>query len=184
MASKRTSYTLGIITVLSAFGLLGSQSVFAEVGNKDMQALTQALGKSKQTLLMAMRQAAEGNAAVISAKFEMEDGKLSLSVYTAKKGLDVPPEDNILQELSGSPEQDRWSPTVEVFKDIPHVSRAAEHLVLTSLAHKNLVDLVVVVQKSEVGTVFSVTPTILNHKAVVVVLFAEKDKVKKLILPL
>src|SRR5207237_3542128 len=85
--------------------------------SKDTQALLDALGKSKHTLSDGMRQAAKGSAVPISAKFELEDGKLSLSVYTAEKGLSVPAEKNVLQELSGSPEGDKWTPNVEAFKD-------------------------------------------------------------------
>src|SRR5207245_5684827 len=68
---------------------------------KELQAVAQALGKSKLSLLAGIRQASQGSAKAISAKFELEDGKLSLSVYTAEKGLAVPAEKNVLQELSG-----------------------------------------------------------------------------------
>jgi len=49
-------------------------------------------GKTKHTLLDSVRQVSRGGAVPISAKFELEDGKLSLSVYTAGKGLSVAPE--------------------------------------------------------------------------------------------
>ena len=150
----------------------------------DMSALVQALGKSKLTLVGGMRQAAQGKAAVISAKFELEDGKLSLSVYTAEKGLGVRAEENVLQELSGSPEQDKWNPQVEVFKDVPHVARSSEQLTLMSLSRKSLPKLVAEIQKAHKGTVFSVTPVIRNHKPVVVVLIAEKGKVRTQTVPL
>jgi hypothetical protein len=152
--------------------------------SKDTQALLEALAKSKHTLLDGMRQAAKGGGVPISAKFELEDGKLSLSVYTAEKGLAVEPEKNVLQELSGSPEADTWAPSVEVFKDLPHVARSSEQLTLMALGKASLADVVARVQKKQSGTVFSVTPIIRNHKPAAEVLVADHGKVKKLIQPL
>src|SRR5437762_4781766 len=151
---------------------------------KDTQALIEALGKSKHTLADGMRQAAKGGAVPISAKFELEDGKLSLSVYTAEKGLSVPAEKNVLQELSGSPEQDKWTPKVEVFKDVPHVARSAEQLTVMALGRQSLVAVIAEVRKTHPGAVFSVTPTIKNHKPVAVVLVAQKGKVTTVTQPL
>ena len=68
---------------------------------KEAQALLKELDKSKVSLADGIRQAAKVGAAPISAKFELEDGKLSLSVV---------PEGNVLQELSGSPESAAWTP--------------------------------------------------------------------------
>ena len=151
---------------------------------KDTQALIEALGKSKHTLADGMRQAAKGGAVPISAKFELEDGKLSLSVYTAEKGLSVPAEKNVLQELSGSPEGDKWTPNVEVFKDVPHVARSSEQLTLMALGKASLTTIIARVQKTQSGTVFSVTPVISNHRAVAEVLVADDGKVKKVLQPL
>src|SRR5947207_2391122 len=151
--------------------------------SKDTQALIEALGKSKHTLADGMRQAAKGGAVPISAKFEMEDGKLSLSVYTAEKGLSVEPEKNVLQELSGSPE-DKWEPKVEVFKDVPHVARSSEQLTLMALGRASLAQIIERAEKSQSGMVFSVTPVIRNHKPAAEVLVADKGKVKKLLQPL
>ncbi len=177
----RSILTLGMFVTL--FGILGTLSARAE-DSKDTQALVEALGKSKVSLLNGVRQAAKGGAAPISAKFELEDGKLSLSVYTAEKGLAVEPEQNVLQELSASPEQDKWEPKVEVFKDVPHVARSSEQLTLMALGKSSLANTIARAQKTQSGTVFSVTPVIRNHKAVAEVLVADKGKVKKLILPL
>jgi len=152
--------------------------------SKDTQALIEALGKSKHTLADGMRQAAKGGAVPISAKFELEDGKLSLSVYTAEKGLSVPAEKNVLQELSGSPEGDKWTPNVEVFKDVPHVARSSEQLTLMALGKASLTNIIARVQKTQSGTVFSVTPVIRNHRAVAEVLVADDGKVKKVLQPL
>ena len=123
-----------------------------------------------------IQQAAKAGEAPISAKFEFDDaGKLSLSVYTAEKGLSVGSEHNVLKELSGSPEQDRWNPETEVFKDVPHVTRSSEQLTLMRLSPFTLVDILTKVQKTHRGTVFSITPVIQGHKPVFVVLEAAGD---------
>jgi hypothetical protein len=179
MKSTKTALALGIVGAFLIFG----QTAVAEEGG-DMAGLVQALGKSKLTLLGGMRQARHDKAAVISAKFELEDGKLSLSVYTAEKGLAVPAEENVLQELSGSPEQDKWTPQTEVFKDVPHVARSAEQLTLMALAHKSLPAIVAEVQKEKAVRVFSISPAVRNHRPVVVVLVVEKGKVRTLTRPL
>jgi hypothetical protein len=176
------------IVILAAFfaspfaSMLESATARAE-DTQDMQPLVQALSKSKLTLLDGIRQAEKDHGAAISAKFEMEDGKLSLSVYTAEKGLLVGAEENVLEELSGSPEN-RWEPKVEVFKDVPHVARSAEQLAIVALGRTSLTDLVARVQKAQGGTVFSVKPMIKNHKPVAEVLVANKGKVTKLVRPL
>ncbi len=167
--------------VLLLTALVGFTGARAEDPH-DMQPLVESLSKSKLTLLEGIR-AAKAHGAVISAKFEMEDGKLSLSVYTAEKGLSVPAEQNVLEELSGSPEG-KWDPKVEVFKDVEHVSRSAEQLAIVAMGRTSLADLVARVQKAQGGTVLSVKPMIKNHKPVAEVLVASKGKVRTLVRPL
>ena len=178
---RRSVLSLTVVLLMTMFGVT---PVARAEDPKEAQALLEALGKSKHTLLEGVREAAKGGAMPISAKFELEDGKLSLSVYTAGKGLSVAPEQNVLQELSGSPEQGRWEPKVEVFKDVPHVARSSEQLTLMALGKSSLADTIARVQKTQAGTVFSVTPVIRNHKPVAEVLVADKGKVTKLMQPL
>ena len=180
----RYFHIVPLIAALAVAGWLGWQPARAEGESKELQAVAQALGKSKLSLLAGIRQASQGSAKAISAKFELEDGKLSLSVYTAEKGLAVPAEKNVLQELSGSPEQDKWTPKVEVFKDVPHVARSAEQLAVMSLGRKSLAAVIAEVQKTHPGTVFSITPAIRNHRPVAVVLLAQKSKVTTVTQPL
>jgi len=181
---RRSVLTASAMLVATIFGLIAAMPVVNADDSKDTKALLEALGKTKHTLIDGVRQAAKGGAVAISAKFELEDGKLSLSVYTAEKGLSVPPEQNLLQELSGSPEQDKWQPTVEVFKDVPHVARSSQQLTLMALGKSSLANIIAQARKTQSGTVFSVTPIIRNHKAVAEVLVADKGKVKKVIQPL
>lgn len=181
---KRRSVLRVSAILVTLFGVIAAMPVVSAEDAKDTQALLQALAKSKHTLLDGVQEATSGGAVPISAKFELEDGKLSLSVYTAAKGLSVEPEQNVLQELSGSPEEEKWAPKVEVFKDVPHVARSSEQLTLMALGKTSLADIIARTQKTHSGTVFSVTPTIRNHKPVAEVLVADKGKVRKLFQPL
>src|SRR5947207_15373432 len=137
------------ILVVAVVGVLAIMPFANAEDSKDAQALLEALSKSKVTLSDGVRQAAKGGAVPISAKFELEDGKLSLSVYTAEKGLSVPADHNVLQELSGSPEGDKWTPNVEVFKDVPHVARSSEQLTLMALGKASLTTIIARVQKTQ-----------------------------------
>ena len=146
--------------------------------DEETTALLQVLSNSKVGLAEGVQQLTKGSEAAISAKYELnDDKKLSLSVYTAEKGLAEDPEHNILKEFSGSPEKAPWAPEAEVFKDIPHASRASGQLTLMALAKHSLADFITMAQKQHKGTVFSASPEILNHRPVLVVLIANKDKV-------
>src|SRR5437870_6618900 len=175
---RRSVLSLTVVLLMTMFGVM---PVASADDSKDTKALLEALGKSKLTLLGGVRQAAKGGAVPISAKFELEDGKLSLSVYTAEKGLSVPPEQNVLQELSGSPEGEKWAPNVEVFKDVPHVARSSAQLTLLALGNSSLADIIARAQKVQSGTVFYVTPVIRNHTAVTEVLMSDHGKVQKVL---
>jgi len=179
MNAMRSSVVISLVITLGGF----FSPANAEDA-KETQALLRELGKAKLSLRDGVRQATHGSAVPISAKFELEDGKLSLSVYTAEKGLRVDSEKNILQERSGSPEQDKWTPNVEVFKDVEHVARASEQLTLMALGKASLAEIIERAQKAQPGTVFSVTPVIRNHRPAAEVLVAEKGVVKKIYQPL
>jgi hypothetical protein len=146
--------------------------------DEETTALLQALNSSKVSLAEGVQQLTKGGEAAISAKYELDDNKkLSLSVYTAEKGLAPDPEHNVLKEFSGSPEKAPWAPEAEVFKDIPHVSRASGQLTLMALANHSLADFIAMAQKQHKGRVFSANPEIQNHRPMLVVLVADKDKV-------
>jgi len=165
------------LLLTAAFNL--NLALAADAG-KDQAALVKALPQSKITLLDGLRQATKAPEVPISAKFEFDDaGKLSLSIYTAEKGLAVDAEHNVLKELSGSPEQVKWAPKVEVFKDIPHVARSSEQFALVSLSSSTLADVVSRAQKDQPGNVFSITPVVRDHKPVFVVLQADRGKVSE-----
>jgi len=60
----------------------------------DQAALIKALPGAKHTLLQGIAQVAKGTEVPTEAKYEMEDGKLMLTVYTSGKGFDTPAENN------------------------------------------------------------------------------------------
>jgi len=181
MSQKITSLqVLGAAVLITAFAF-GAQPLLAEQYDKEeTAALVKVLPHSKVSLADGVRQLSKGGEVATSAKFELnDDKKLSLSVYTAEKGLGKDPEHNVLKEFSGSPEQSTWLPEAEVFKDIPHVSRASEHLVLMALASRPLADFITAAQQQQKGIVFSAIPEVKNHRPVLVVLIADGDKVKE-----
>ncbi|MGH8679416.1 MAG: hypothetical protein ACREUQ_13830 [Burkholderiales bacterium] len=141
-------------------------------------ALIEALPRSKLSLEDGIRQVSKDGEVAISAKFEFDDNnKLSLSVYTAEKGLATDPEHNVLKEFSGSPEQKPWAPQAEVFKDIPHVARASEHLALMSVSRHSLAAIIGMAKKKHAGTAFAVTPMVKRTRPIAAVLLTDKGKV-------
>jgi hypothetical protein len=149
--------------------------------DEETTALLQVLNNSKVIMAEGVQQLTKGSEAAISAKYEFDDNKkLSLSVYTAEKGLGEDPEHNVLKEFSGSPEKAPWTPEAEVFKDIAHASRASGQLTLMALAKHSLADFITMAQKQNKGMVFSANPEIQNHRPVLVVLIADKGKVSEI----
>jgi hypothetical protein len=80
------------------------------VGADEAGAVASKLTESKHTLLDGIAQAEKQGGPAISAKFELEDGKLMLSVYTAKAGLGTDAEHNTLMELNGEAAAPEWRP--------------------------------------------------------------------------
>jgi uncharacterized membrane protein YkoI len=162
---------------VAMIGMLASQISLAG-DDADQTALLQALGKSKLTLAEGLKLSTKDAEVPISAKFEFDDHRqLSLSIYTAGKGLAVDAEHNVLKELSGSPEKTPWEPEVEVFKDPEHVARASEQLTLTALAKHSLFAITAQAKKDHAGTVFSIAPALRGKRPVFIVLVADKGKV-------
>ena len=171
-----TSFVAGLL-LMPRFG---PQLVRANghVQGEDYTALLKVLSNSKHSLADGIRQVVKSTEVPISAKFELDDnGKLSLSVYTAENGLTTDAEHNVLKELSGSLEAAAWNPEVEVFKDPEHLKRAAEQQTLMALSQMSLLDVVAKAQKQQLGTVFSVTPVVVGHQPKFNVLVANSGRV-------
>jgi len=158
-----------LMTVALALAAGGSKN-----GGQDD--LLKVLPKAKLSLADGIKQLTKGNEVAISGKFEMHEGHLALSVYTVEKGLGEDPEHNVLKEFLGSPEGAEWKPEVEVFKDVPHVSRSAMQLTIMSLSKVTLLDVIAKAEKDGKGMVYSINPKLRDRKAVFVVLVSADGK--------
>src|SRR5262245_36136711 len=144
-------YTQKYVLRLVVAGMLGigltlgmaPRARAAESSQEEYGALLAVLSQSKRTLADGIKQAAaKAPEAAISAKFELDDQKqLSLSVYTAEKGLETDAEHNVLKELAGSPDGETWSPETEVLEDAEHLKRAADQLTQMDLSQIGLLEL-------------------------------------------
>src|SRR5262245_13644168 len=169
---------VGVIGVCLTLGVAQRAST-AEYSQAEYGPLLAVLAKSQLTLVDGITQAAaKAPETAISAKFELDDHQhLSLSVYTAEKGLDTDAEHNVLKELAGSAEGERWSPEVEVFQDAEHLTRSAAQLTLMALSPRTRLEIIAKAWKEQPGTVFSITPMEEHRHPQFVVLVAAQGKV-------
>ena len=142
----------------------------------DQAALLKALGGAKVTLEQGIAQVAKGTEVPTEAKYEMEDGKLHLSVYTSAKGFDTAAEDNSFNEYGGDATAATWAPKKEVFTDLKHIARSAQYHTLLSMTKTTIP---AIIQKaSPQGTVFSVKEKVRNGKPVFEVMTAQGNTAK------
>jgi hypothetical protein len=78
-----TSRAVPFILLVAAIGFLGASIVPAWAEDADTAALAAAMKNASATLQGGLK-ASEAQGTPISAKFEIEDGKLQLSIYTMK----------------------------------------------------------------------------------------------------
>ena len=135
-------------------------------------ALLALLPMAKLELTQGIALAEVQGARALSAKFELEDGKLSLSVYTAKKGIELDAEHNVLAELTGDPTQTPWQPKEEVFADAKHLTRASYHLTLVQRSKLTLATVIERALAQQPGRVYSVEPAIRERSPIFHVLIA------------
>ena len=146
------------------FGLatLGSSVAWSEDANQ--AALIKALGEAKHSLLQGIAQVAKGTEVPIETKYEMEGGKLMLSIYTSAKGFDTAAEDNSFNEYKGDVTTATWAPKKEVFADLKHIARSAQYHALLSMTKTTIP---MIIQKASAqGTVLSVKEKIRSGKPV------------------
>lgn len=110
--------------------------------------------------------------AVISAKFEVEDGKFWLSVHAAQLGMKPDAEHNVLVEFKGVVTLETWNPRSEVFRDVAHVARSATQLTLLQTNKWSLEEAIKQASSVQTGTVYSAIPTVANGRPSVLVSFA------------
>lgn len=107
---------------------------------------------------------AKASGGLIEAKYELgSDGKLSLSIYPAGKGLTTDAERNVFQELSGDPTATTFTGKLESFEDRDHLVRSSRDLTLVQLSKLTLED--AVTQASKNGFVYWAIPTIKKGRA-------------------
>jgi hypothetical protein len=168
----RNSLTLAVVFGLATL-MSGNSLLSAEQGD---QALLQAMGNAKVTLAQGIAQVAKGTEVPTEAKYEMEGGKLMLSVYTSAKGFDTAAEDNSFNEYIGDATTAGWAPKKEVFGDLKHIARSAQYHTLLSMTKMTIP---AIIQKaSPQGRVFSVKEKVRNGRAVFEVMTAQGNVVK------
>lgn len=170
---KRANTPSRITGVVTAFLLAGTVFLSHTVeAADDDTAVVAKLKTSKHTLFEGVQAAQKENGLAISAKIEFEDGKLWLSVYTAKGALDKDAEHNVLMELKGETTTAKWEPKVEVFEDKKHLARSAMQLTLIQTTPLTLEDAIKKATAMKKGTVYSVIPAVKDGKTVFDVLVA------------
>lgn len=168
-----TGINIALIIAASALAVMNSVSAMAAVDDQGAGALIAKLKESKLSLVDGIKQAEKQYGLAISAKFELEDGALNLSVYNAKAGRSKDAEHNVLVETAGDATKSPWAPKVEEFADKEHLTRAAMHLTVVETAKFGLAEAVQKLAKK--GTVYSITPAIVGNAAVYTVLVAAAD---------
>ena len=122
------------------------------------------LPQSKHSLTDAIVQVEKMGEFPTAAKFEYEDGALHLAVYASGKGKKLDAEHNVLKEHKGDPKQATWKPKTEIFKDVEHISRAAEYHTLMEVSPASLREIAVKAQSN--GRVLWVIPVVAGGKPV------------------
>jgi hypothetical protein len=165
------------LLLVIAFGLATLGSIApAWSDDADQAALIKAIGGAKISLLQGIAQVAKGTEVPTEAKYEMEDGKLMLSVYTSVKGFDTAAEDNSFNEYGGEATAATWAAKKEVFADLKHIARSAQYHTLLSLTKMTIP---AIIQKAATqGTVFSVKEKVRNGKAVFEVMTVQGNAAK------
>ena len=103
-----TSRNLKFVAAFAAAMLGSSFSAWCEDANQ--AALLKAMSGAKVSLAQGIAQVAKGTEVPTEAKYEMDDGKLMLSIYTSAKGFNTPAEDNSFIEYSGDASTASWAP--------------------------------------------------------------------------
>jgi hypothetical protein len=169
MLSRTLAFVIGL-----GLAVVGSGIAWSE--GPDQAALIKAIGGAKITLAQGIAQVAKGTEVPTEAKYEMDDGKLMLSVYTSAKGFDSAAEDNSFNEYGGEATAATWTPKKEVFADLKHIARSAQYHTLLSMTKMTIP---AIVQKAAgQGTVISVKEKVRNGKPVFEVLTVQGTSVK------
>jgi len=164
----KLAVAIGFLTLAGTFAAQAAESAD--------EVLIKALPGAKITLVQGIAQVAKGTEVPTEAKYEMDKGKLALTVYTSAKGFDTAAEDNSFNEYGGDATLAAWTPDKEVFADLKHIARSAQYHTLLSMTK---VTIPAIIQKAAAqGTVFSVKEKIRNGKPVFEVMTAQGGSAK------
>jgi hypothetical protein len=169
--------TMRNLKFIAAFGaaMVGSSfAAWCEEGNQ--AALLKAMSGAKVSLEQGIAQVAKGTEVPTEAKYEMDGGKLMLSVYTSAKGFDTAAEDNSFNEYGGDATAATWAPKKEEFDDLKHIARSAQYHTLLSMTKMTIPE--IIKKAAAQGTVFSVKEKVRNGKPVFEVMTAQGNTAK------
>ena len=166
MTSRAVLYTL----LVAAVGFLGSAIVPAWAEDEDPAALAAAMKNVAATLQGGLN-ASEAQGTPISAKFEIEDGKLQLSVYTMK-GYDF-------MEVVADPNTGTIAKS-EKITDADDLKEATEQKAAMAKAKVPLLNATETVVKANAGSrAVSIVPELKNGQATAEVTLLEGTAFKK-----
>ncbi len=160
--------------ILALSLVLVSSASFA--ANHDPKAIAKMLKDSKVSLSDGIAFAEKSSGSVTSAKFEIDKGKLVLSIYTIPEGLGVEPEKATLTELVGDATEGTAGLKTHVFEDKEHIARSAVHMTLFQLSTMNLKQVIELALTRQNGIVIDVrNPMVRNQRPVADVILVDDD---------
>jgi hypothetical protein len=165
-----TSRTIPFILLVATIGFLGAAIVPAWAEGGDSAALAAAMKNATATLQGGLR-ASEAQGTPISAKFEIEDGKLQLSIYTMKG--------NDFMEVVADPNTGAIAKS-EKITDAGDLKEAAEQKVAMAKAKVPLLTAAETALKANAGSrAVSIVPELKNGQAMAEVMLLQGTAFKK-----
>lgn len=162
-------------TILLTLALLVSLNT-VQAADHDPKSIIPLLKDSKVSLLDAISYAIANSGPATSAKFEVANNKLMVSIYTVPEGLNVEAEKATLTEFSGPAIEGTKGLKAEIFVDKEHIARASVHMTLFQLSRFDLTKVVQIAVKRKPGTAIDVrNPIVRNERPVADVVIVDKQ---------
>lgn len=168
MKSRTISGAIVATMVLMHASVFGEENAGSQVLLKALPAATVSLQEGLDA------SAAKGKP--ISGKFEMEDGKLQLSVYTEKAGKYA----EIIVDFSSGKVQ-KVAPITQG-EDLAHAKAQASALAMTKSSLKAVADKIE--QATPCTRVVRIAPAVTGHKPVANIVLAKGDEIMTVVAPL
>jgi hypothetical protein len=158
-----------LLALTSALQLTSSHAA-----DHDPKSIITLLKDSKMSLLEGIDYAERSSGPATSAKFEVDGGRLILSVYTIPEGLEIEPEKATLTELGGVATESPFKPNTKVFADKEHIARASVHMTLFQLSPYSLKQVIQRALMRQPGTPIDVrNPMVRNQRPVADVIIVD-----------